>query len=80
MRTYRALAERARAFDELPEVKEALAAASAPDLAIPSVDGDGVGGADQLKAESDALDELAQRGYYNERLDQLVVEVLLGLH
>jgi xylose isomerase len=76
MRTYRALAERARAFDELPEVKEALAAASAPDLATPSVDGDS---ADALKAESDALDQLAQRGYYNERLDQLVVEVLLGL-
>jgi hypothetical protein len=77
MRTYRALAERARAFDELPEVKEALAAASAPDLATPSVDGDSP---DTLKAESDALDQLAQRGYYNERLDQLVVEVLLGLH
>ena len=27
-----------------------------------------------------ALDELATRGYYNERLDQLVVEVLMGLH
>jgi hypothetical protein len=24
------------------------------------------------------LDSLAQRGYYTERLDQLVVEVLLG--
>jgi xylose isomerase len=76
MRTYEALAERARHFDELPEVKEALAAASAPELATPSVDGDS---SDTLKAESEALDELAQRGYYNERLDQLVVEVLLGL-
>ena len=35
---------------------------------------------DTLKAEADALDELATRGYYNERLDQLVVEVLMGLH
>ena len=77
MRTYTALAERARAFDELPQVKEALAAASAPDLAQPSVDGDSP---DTLKAEADALDELATRGYYNERLDQLVVEVLMGLH
>src|SRR4051794_30323052 len=76
MRTYLALAERARHFDELPEVKEALAAASAPELATASVDGDS---ADALKAESEALDQLAQRGYYNERLDQLVVEVLLGL-
>jgi xylose isomerase len=77
MRTYLALAERARAFDELPEVKEALATASAGDLATPSLDGDGP---DALKAESENLDRLARRGYYNERLDQLVVEVLLGLH
>ena len=34
MRTYLALAERARHFDELPEVKEALEAASAPELAL----------------------------------------------
>jgi xylose isomerase len=77
MRTYLALAERARAFDELPEVEEALATASAGDLATPSLDGDGP---DALKAESENLDRLARRGYYNERLDQLVVEVLLGLH
>jgi len=77
MRTYTALAERAAAFDELPAVKEALATAGAPDLALPSVDGDS---ADALKAEADSLDELAKRGYYNERLDQLVVEVLMGLH
>jgi xylose isomerase len=77
MRTYTALAERAKAFDELPQVKEAMAAASVEELAQPSVDGDS---ADTLKGEADALDELAQRGYYNERLDQLVVEVLMGLH
>ena len=77
MRTYRALAERARHFDDAPEVQEALAAAS-------------VGGArasrsstattaDALKAEADGLDALAARGYCNERLDQLAVEVLLGV-
>ena len=32
-----------------------------------------------LKAQATNLDELAQRGYGNERLDQLVVDVLLGL-
>ncbi len=79
MRTYTALAERAAAFDELPAVKEALAAAGAPDLALPARSGT-EGGAESLKAEADALDELATRGYYNERLDQLVVEVLMGLH
>jgi xylose isomerase len=77
MRTYLALAERARHFDELPEVEEALAAAGAPGLAEPTVDG--AGAADALKAEADALDALALRGYANERLDQLLVEVLLGV-
>jgi xylose isomerase len=77
MRTYLALAERARRFDALPEVQEALAAASAPELAQPSTEG--AGGADVLKAESDGLDALAERGYGNERLDQLVVEILMGL-
>jgi xylose isomerase len=77
MRTYRALAERARHFDSLSEVQEALAAAGAPELGSPSVDGDG--SVDALKAEADRLDELAARGYVNERLDQLVVDVLMGL-
>jgi xylose isomerase len=77
MRTYLALAERARHFDSLPEVAEALAAAGAADLAQPTVDG--AGAADELKAEADALDALASRGYANERLDQLLVDVLLGV-
>jgi xylose isomerase len=76
MRTYLALAERARHFDSLPEVEEALAAAGTPELARPTVDGSGP---DELKAEADALDALAARGYANERLDQLVVDVLLGV-
>jgi xylose isomerase len=77
MRTYLALAERARHFDSLPEVQEALVSAGAPDLAEPTVDG--AGAADELKAEADALDTLAARGYANERLDQLLVDVLLGV-
>ena len=76
MSTYTALAERARHFDSLPEVQEALAAASTPELARASVDGDAP---DVLKAEADRLDELAVRGYANERLDQLVVDVLVGI-
>jgi xylose isomerase len=77
MRTYLALAERARHFDALPEVREALEAAGTGELARPSVaDGDAP---DALKAEADALDALAARGYGNERLDQLVVDVLLGV-
>ena len=79
MRTYLALAEKARHFDALPEVHEALAAASAPELAEPTTAG--AGEADALKAEADAanLDALARRGYHNEALDQLLVDVLLGV-
>jgi len=79
MRTYLALAERARHFDELPEVRAALDAASAPDLGEPSTTG--AGEAAMLKAEAapDRLDAMAQRGYGNEALDQLLVEVLLGV-
>jgi xylose isomerase len=76
MRTYRALADAAQRFDALPEVQEALEAASTPELAVASVDGDEP---DALKAEAGGLDALAERGYYNERLDQLVVDVLLGI-
>jgi xylose isomerase len=77
MRTYLALAERARHFDALPEVQDALAAASVPELAQRSATG--LQETDALKAAADDLDALAVRGYGNERLDQLVVEVLMGL-
>jgi xylose isomerase len=77
MRTYVALAERARHFDALPAVQEALEAAAAPELAQPTTSGS-TNEADDLKAESERLDALAARGYGNERLDQLVVEVLMG--
>jgi len=77
MATYRALAEKARHFDSLPEVQDALASASTPELGQPSTDG--AGEAQALKAEVDGLDALAGRGYGNEALDQLVVDVLLGV-
>src|SRR3954467_9591354 len=70
MRTYSALAEKAQQFDALPEVVAALAAASAPDLAVDSTAGVAEAGA--LKAEAADLDALAARGYRNEALDQLV--------
>jgi xylose isomerase len=77
MRTYRALAERAAHFDALPEVQAALGKASSPELGEPTCAG--VSEADALKGEVDGLDALGERGYFNEALDQLVVEVLLGL-
>ena len=78
MRTYLALAEQARHFDALPEVQEALAAASTPELAEPTTTG--VGEADALKAEAERRSTRSrERGYYNEALDQLLVDVLLGV-
>jgi xylose isomerase len=79
MRSYLALAQRAREFDALPAVQEALAASSTPELAEASTTA-GAAEADVLKAESGGLEQLARRGYANEALDQLLVEVLLGLH
>jgi len=76
MATYRALAAAAERFDADPDVQEALAAASVAELGEPTVGGDD---AETLKAEAAGLDALAQRGYGNERLDQLAVEVLLGV-
>jgi xylose isomerase len=77
IRTYEALAEKAAHFDSLPEVQEALGQAGATGLSEPSTAaGDS---ADALKGEGLQLDALAARGYGNERLDQLVIDVLLGL-
>jgi xylose isomerase len=75
--TYRALADKARHFDQLPEVQEALAFAGATGLGTPTTDASD--SSDVLKAETARLDELAARGYGNERLDQLVIDVLLGV-
>src|SRR5215216_1000102 len=71
MSTYRALAEKAAHFDSLPEVQEALEAASTPELAVASVEDDTP---ETLKGESENLDSLAERGYFNERLDQLLID------
>jgi xylose isomerase len=78
MRTYLLLAERARAFDADPEVQEALTAASAFELADPTVGPYGRDAADALLAEAFDADALAERGYANERVDQLLIEHLLG--
>jgi xylose isomerase len=59
-------------------VQEALTAAGAVELAEPTVNSAGDASAETLKREAQALDSLAVRGYANERLDQLLVEVLLG--
>ena len=79
MRTYLALAARARELAADPELAEALADAGVPDLARPTVGPYSREAADRLLGEQHDLDRLAARGYRNERLDQLVVDHLLGL-
>ena len=78
MRTYLALAERARGTStRCPRSRRRWRPPGPPSSGgRPSAGGDAP---DALKAEADALDALAARGYDNERLDQLVVDVLLGV-
>ena len=82
MRTYLLLKERAAAFRADPEVKEALAAAKVPELAVPTL-GDGEGYA-ELLADKAAFEDFDAEAYYNGhgfgfvRVQQLATEHLLG--
>ena len=77
MRTYLILKERAAAFRADPEVAEAMAAAGVPDLATPTLlPGETL---QELRAETGFdPDAAARRGRGYERLDQLVIDHLLG--
>jgi xylose isomerase len=79
MRTYLALAEKARRFDADPEIQAALAETKVPELAQPTVGGYSREAVDALLAEQHDLAALATRACRNERLDQLVIDLLLGL-
>ena len=82
MRTYLILAEKARRFDDDPEIADALAVAGVADLALPtSPGGTGAEAREELRRAAAGLDEaaLATRGHGHERLDQLVTELLLGV-
>jgi xylose isomerase len=80
MRTYLILAEKAARFREDTEIQEALMAAKAAELAVPTspngLDRDAL---DAVKSGAYDVDALAAQGYGNERLDQLVTELLLGV-
>jgi xylose isomerase len=79
MRTYLALAAKAREFDQDPRVKAALDIASTPELAEPSIGKFSSEAADRLLNESFDPDALAARTYGNEVLDQLVIDRILGI-
>ena len=79
MRTYLALAAKAREFDNDSRVKEAQAFAGVPELAVPTVGSYSREVADRLLAEQFSPEGLAKRGYGNEALDQLVIDQILGV-
>jgi xylose isomerase len=78
MRTYLALAAKSRRFLESDAIRAAREAARVDELAEPSVGPYSPQAAAALLGEGHDLDALAAHGYGNERLDQLVVELLLG--
>jgi xylose isomerase len=81
MRTYLLLKERAAAFRADPEVQEALAAARVPELRTPTLaEGETFEDllADRSAFEDFDADTVAQRGAGVVRLDQLMLEHLLG--
>jgi xylose isomerase len=79
MRTYLALAAKAAEFDQDPRVQAALEAASVPELAEPTVGPYSTDAAARLLDEHFDYDALASRSYYNEALDQLVIDRILGI-
>ncbi len=80
MKTYLALAAKARAFNSDPAVQQAAELAGVNALAEPTVGKFSAESAAALKAETFDPDKLAERNYYNERLDQLVIDHLFGLN
>jgi xylose isomerase len=78
MKTYLILKEKARQFDADPEIQEALKLASVPELGEPTVGAYSRSAAQALKDEPADVEALTSRGYYNERLDQLVMELIMG--
>jgi xylose isomerase len=79
MRTYLALAAKSRAFLASDAIREARERARVDELAVPSVGPFSAEAATALLAESHDLEALAAHGYGVERLDQLVVDLLLGV-
>ena len=78
MQTYLILREKARQFAADTEIASALEAASVAELAQPTVGKYSAKAAADLAASPGDPAALARRGYRNERLDQLVMELLMG--
>jgi xylose isomerase len=78
MRTYKILAARAAAFDADPEVRALIAEPHDAEI-DPLLRGYSAGKARKLRATELDPDALARRGLKYERLDQLMMEHLLGV-
>jgi xylose isomerase len=80
MRTYLILKEKARRFNEDQEIQGIIREAIAGDGSLPALTGKySREKADDLKGRSFDRVALGQRGYGYERLDQLTMELLLGV-
>ena len=79
MRTYLALKETAVRMNDDAEITAALEAAKVPELALDTIGPFSKDAAEALLAEQHDLETLRARECFNERLDQLVVDLLLGL-
>jgi xylose isomerase len=81
MKTYLLLKERAQAFRADPEVQEALEAAGATELTVPTLDaGESWKNLrdDRSAFEEFDVEQAASRGYGVARIDQLMIEHLVG--
>jgi xylose isomerase len=78
IRTYLILREKAERFHADSEIQEALATAMVDRLAEPAVPALTPDAIADLRRGPHDLEAMAMRGYANERLDQLVTELLLG--
>jgi xylose isomerase len=79
MRTYLALRDQAARMNDDAEIQTALEEAKVPELGVETIGSYSREAADALLAESHDLAALRGRECFNERLDQLVVDLLLGL-
>jgi xylose isomerase len=79
IRNYLALAAKAREFDQDPRVAAAMSYTGVPQLAEPTVGRYSTAAAAGLMGESFDVEALAQRGFGIEKLDQLVVDHILGI-
>lgn len=79
IRNYLALAAKAREFDQDPRVAKAMSYTGVNELAEPTVGPYSSAAAAGLMGESFDVEALAQRGFGIEKLDQLVVDHILGI-